>query len=127
MTIHIEKVFNCDAEVLWSIVGTPDRVDWVPGVHACEFDGEVRRLDMPGAGQIMEKILERDEEKKFIAYSCIESPVPLNSHRATIEIQENEAGCLMIWETEVDPVAVETFIEQSMQGCLSQIETLIAV
>ena len=57
MAILIEHEFKSTAMELWDIVGTPDRIDWVPGVTECVFDGEVRRLGMPGAGQIAEKIL----------------------------------------------------------------------
>ena len=38
MTILITEQFECDADQLWAIVGTPDRVDWVPGVKDCVYD-----------------------------------------------------------------------------------------
>ena len=76
----IEKTiqFDCQPAQLWEIVGTPDRVDWVPGVTNCEFDGEVRSLSLPGAGAIKEKILSRDADAMHMQYSCIESPFHCN-------------------------------------------------
>ena len=44
-------------EEVWAVLGKPDRVDWVPGVKSCDFDGEVRSLILPGAGAIKERIL----------------------------------------------------------------------
>lgn len=126
MAIQIEHEFNAPALALWDIVGTPDRIDWVPGVTECAFDGDVRRLGMPGAGQITERILLHDSKKMRLEYSCIESTPPLDHHLATIQlISLDEDRCLMQWETEVTPVEVEPFIEKSMQGCLQLLEELL--
>lgn len=126
MTIQIEQEFNVVAQTLWEIVGTPDRVDWVPGVTECAFDGEERRLGMPGAGQIVEKILLRDDQQMRLEYSCIKSTPPLTHHHATIQLDSIDEGrCLMRWNTEVAPVEVETFIEKSMHGCLKRLEELL--
>ncbi len=126
MAIRIEHQFNANATALWGIVGVPDRIDWVPGVTECTFDGEVRRLVMPGAGQIAERILLHDDKNMRLQYSCIESTPPLTSHLATIQVQQRDHdSCLMIWETEVEPAAVAPYIKQSMQGCLERLEALL--
>ena len=123
--IRIEEKFDASADELWSIVGIPDRVDWVPGVTACEFDGDVRRLAMPGAGDIAERILSLDNDARIIEYSCIESAAPLEHHLAKIQIDASSEGCVMIWTTEVKPEAFEPFIKDSMQGCLARIAELL--
>ena len=126
MAILIEHEFKSTAMELWEIVGTPDRVDWVPGVTECVFDGEVRRLGMPGAGQIAERILLRNDESMRLEYSCIDSKPPLEHHLAIIQlISIDENRCIMRWETEVYPVEVEPFIKESMQGCLRKLEALL--
>lgn len=125
MSIRIEQTFNVPAAELWAIVGVPDRVDWVPGVTACEFDGEVRRLSMPGAGDIAEKILSIDHEAMTIEYSCIESAAPLDHHLARIKVQGSDSQCTMVWTTEIQPEGFEPFIKESMQGCLTRISELL--
>lgn len=126
MAILIEHEFKSTAMELWEIVGTPDRVDWVPGVTECVFDGEVRRLGMPGAGQIAERILLHNDENMRLEYSCIDSNPPLEHHLAIIQlISIDENRCIMRWETEVNPVEVEPFIKESMQGCLRRLEALL--
>tara|TARA_B110000503_G_scaffold26762_1_gene42188 strand:+ start:433 stop:840 length:408 start_codon:yes stop_codon:yes gene_type:complete len=127
MAILIEHEFKATAQALWDIVGTPDRVDWVPGVTECVFDGEVRRLGMPGAGQIAERILLHNNDSMRIEYSCIDSSPPLEHHLATIQINTiDKDSCMMHWETEVTPVEVEPFIKKNMQGCLRKLEALLA-
>ena len=50
MSIKIEEILPYPPNAIWAIVGEPDRVDWVAGVESAEFDGEVRRFKMVGAG-----------------------------------------------------------------------------
>ena len=78
MAVKFDHQFNASAEQLWAIVGTPDRVDWVPGAESCAFDGEVRSLHLPGAGDIKERILAHDPDTKTMEYSCFETPAPLS-------------------------------------------------
>jgi len=126
MAILIEHEFQANAQELWHIVGTPDRIDWVPGVTECVFDGEVRRLGMPGAGQIAEKILLHSNESIRLEYSCIESSPPLEHHLATIQLSSiDKDRCMMNWGTEVTPIEVEPYIIKSMQGCLRKLEELL--
>ena len=125
MAIRIEREFSASPDALWAIVGVPDRTDWVPGVAGCTWDGEIRRLDMPGAGEIAERILAVDDEARVISYSCIESAAPLEHHLARIEVQGSMSQSRMIWTTEVKPEAFESFIEESMLGCLERIEALL--
>lgn len=123
----IEKVvkYKCTPAELWDIVGTPDRVDWVPGMTECEFDGEVRTVDLPGAGTIKERILSRDEATMTMSYSCIESPTPLEKHLARMAIEADGDGCKFTWTTEILPVAFEPFIEKSIDGAIAQIRTMV--
>ena len=125
MSLKFDQQFNASADQLWAIVGTPDRIDWVPGAASCTFDGEVRSLSMPGAGEIKERILSRDPEQRTMEYSCFETPAPLESHHASMQVIANSDGCRFIWETAITPVAFESFIRTSMEGCLEQIGELL--
>ena len=126
MAVKINHQFFASADSLWAILGTPDRVDWVPGVEHCELEGDIRSLRLPGAGDIKEQILLHSDEHRTLEYSCIEAPGPLQSHRAKIEVIPTSAGCQLIWQTEVTPVELEAFIRTSMEGCLVRLEQLLA-
>ncbi|MDE0875986.1 MAG: SRPBCC family protein [Porticoccaceae bacterium] len=125
IAINIEHKFDCTADQLWAVIGTPDRVDWVPGVEGCEYDGEVRSLSLPGAGAIKERIISRDAVARTMVYSCFESPTPLEFHEARVEIIPAQRGCTLYWQTLVEPVEIEVFIKASMEGCLVQISQVI--
>lgn len=126
MAIRIEHQFGFSAESVWAIVGQPDRVDWVPGVKGCEFDGEIRRFSLPRAGKLAERILSLDDLAREIHYGVIESNPPLIDHHASINVVPNGEGSVMIWSTEVKPISVEPFIEKSMNASLARIQTILA-
>ena len=119
MAKEINREFAASPEALWEILGTPDRVDWVPGVESCSFDGEVRSLVLPGAGAIKERILKHDDETRTLEYSCFESPGGLESHHARVQVMASEVGCRLVWQASVIPASIEPFIEEVCAGVLS--------
>ena len=121
--IRFDEWLPVSAEHLWSILGTVDRVDWVPGVTACELDGSVRRLHLPGAGAIAEEIKVRDEAQFRLVYQCIESPQPMDFHEARIQIIPDSGDrCRLIWEADIRPERFEPFLKASMEGALAQLK-----
>ena len=126
MAIKIEEILPYPPATIWAIVGEPDRVDWVTGVESAEFDGEVRRFKMVGAGGLAERINQRDEPRMYLEYSVIESTPPLQSHVASITLEPHEDGTRFIWQTTVEPVAVEPFIARGMKGSLAQLADILA-
>ena len=125
MTIKFEVDFSCIASVLWAIVGAPGRSDWVPGVTACQLIGDVRRMNMSGAGEVAEKIHRIDNEGMCIEYGVIESRPPLKAHRASIRLESIPSGTRLTWHTEVEPVAVEPFIRQAMEASVVQLRKMV--
>ena len=127
MSISITHTFNADVATLWSIVGQPDRVDWVPGAELIRFEDNIRHFKLPGAGQVAEKILELDEENTRIRYSVIESPAPLAAHEACITLMPHANGVEMQWTTQVEPSAVEPFIKESKHVAIKRLEEMLNV
>lgn len=127
MAVVIDHEFSVTPEALWEILGAPDRVDWVPGVQSCSFDGEVRSLNLPGAGAIKERILLHDNECMALEYSCFESPGNLESHRAQMQVTPTNTGCRLVWQASVEPVAIEPFIKGSMEGCIVRLEEMLSL
>lgn len=126
MAIKIEHVLPYTSAAIWNIVGNPGRVDWVPGVESAEFDGEVRRFKMEGAGGLAERINKCDADLMYLEYSVIESTPPLQSHLASITLEPHADGTLFIWQTHVAPVAFEPFIAAGMKGSLAQLASILA-
>ncbi len=122
--IDLTHHFQCTADALWDIVGDPARSDWVPGVESLTMQDDVRRMHMAGAGVVAERITRRDDDARRLEYQVIESNPPLARHRASITVSEHDTGASMRWTTEVEPEAVEKFIQASMTQCITRLEEL---
>jgi len=126
MTIQAEFELSHPPDAVWAVVGDPVRVDWVPGVESCRYDGEVRRFTMAGAGGLAERILLRDAARRRLEYSVVESEPPLEMHRASITVEACPGGSRLIWTTTVKPAAVEPFIRRRMDAAIAQLRSVLA-
>ena len=125
MEVTIEKVFDCEREKIWAVIGNPERVDWVPSASDCVFDGSIRRFRMEGAGQLAEKIVLRDEDEMVLKYSVIDSPA-VNHHLATISlISLDHNTTRFCWGQEFEPAQLEPFIRKGMEDSLVQLDSVL--
>ena len=125
MEITIEKVFDCEREKIWAVIGNPERVDWVPSASDCVFDGSIRRFRMEGAGQLAEKIVLRDQDEMVLKYSVIDSPA-VDHHLATISLNNYEGNkTRFIWAQEFEPAHLEPFIRKGMEDSLVQLYSVL--
>ena len=121
-----ERIFNCSADVLWSILSDVSRCDWVPSVEKITLDRDCRFFKMAGMGRIVERILLLDNETMTLQYSAIETPVPVDHHRATMHVLEvDEERCQLEWKTEIDPDTFADGVHQGMVTSLQGIESLL--
>ena len=125
--LRFNHTFNVSANEVWAVIGQVDRVDWVPGAQQCVLEGDVRTLDLPGAGEIQERILHCDAEAFALTYQCIQSPIPLEHHEARMRLLALPGGgCELTWEADILPVAFEGFLKDSMAGALTQLIEIVA-
>lgn len=90
-------------EDVWALVGQFESLgEWMPGIDACEIDGDVRKLQMMGM-EIHEQLKDRDEAAKRISYSIVKSPMPLEHHLATLTVTPDGDGSRLEWAYEVRP------------------------
>ena len=108
MSIEIKHFLPYPPATIWAVVGSPGRVDWVPGVESCEFD----------------------DAQMFMEYSVVESTPPLQSHLASIKLNPSDSdagqGTEFIWRTDVAPEEVAPFIKKGMRGSLALLEQILA-
>ena len=116
MAILIDHEFAVAPAVLWDILGTPDRVDWVPGVTSCSFDGEVRSLDLPGAVVFNDRILREVYEQRFTEFACSERVGVQDSRMLRMVICVAVLASRLCWNTTVGQFSSERFIKGSIDG-----------
>ena len=88
---------------VWALVGDFAGLgEWMPGIDACEVDGDVRKLQTMGL-EIHEQLKDRDDATRSISYTIVQSSMPLEHHLATITVIEDGDGSLLTWEYEIRP------------------------
>ena len=125
--LRFNHTFNVSADIVWGVIGQVDRVDWVPGVKQCVLEGDVRTLNLPGAGEIQEKIILCDPKAFELTYQCTKSPIPLERHEARMRLSALPNGaCEFTWEADILPIKFEGFLKDSMTGALAQLIEVVA-
>ena len=124
----IEEIrkFNVKAEEIWEIIGDISRCDWVPGVESIELDEDKRIFKMAGMGDLVEKIIERNDKEMRLIYSAIKTMAPINHHLAQIDLKEEGDKTLFNWSTEIDPPNFAEAIRAGMIASLDKLEELLA-
>ncbi|MEM6933624.1 MAG: SRPBCC family protein [Pseudomonadota bacterium] len=91
---------------VWAAIGDFHAlVDWHPAVIGStrEEDGAVRRLDLGGGAEIVERILGTDGMS--YAYEILEGPLPVSNYRSILSAAESGEGTVLIWSSTFEPTA----------------------
>lgn len=91
-------------EAVWRFIGDPTTVpQWYPKYVACEVDGDRRTLRTAEGAELHERLLERDEDRRFYSYSVV-SGAPVASHLASFEVTAEGTGSRVRWATQAEPL-----------------------
>jgi carbon monoxide dehydrogenase subunit G len=107
---------------VWALVGRFEGLDeWMPGIDACEMDGDVRKLQMMGM-EIHEQLKGRDEAARQISYSIVKSPMPLEHHLATLTVTPDGDGSRLEWAYDVRPDEMEPAFGPVYEGSVQAVK-----
>ncbi len=123
--IKVEKEFSCSADTLWELFSDVTRSDWVPFAKNILLKDDIRTFVMDGVGEIKEKIIEVNQEKRTLSYSVIESPAPLNHHLAKITVLESNHLSRLVWTSEVEPDEFAQLIKDGMESSIKEIKKIV--
>ncbi|MEM7191117.1 MAG: SRPBCC family protein [Pseudomonadota bacterium] len=93
------------AEV-WAAIGEFHALaDWHPAIvgSTSEEDGSVRRLDLGGGAEVVERFLGRDGMS--YAYEILDSPLPVSNYRSILTAAAAGTGTVLAWSSTFDPTA----------------------
>ncbi len=101
LTIDIDAT----PDAVWAFIGDPTTVpQWYPKYVSCEVDGDRRVLTSAEGAVLQERLLERDDARRFYSYS-VTSGAPVASHMASFEVTGREGGGATIrWATQAEPI-----------------------
>lgn len=109
----------------WAFIGDPTTVpQWYPKYTTCEVEGDSRVLRSAEGAVLVERLLERDDARRFYSYSVV-SGAPVRTHLASFEVTEAEGGCRIRWATQAEGLDPSVDLRARLEG--SQTEALARV
>jgi carbon monoxide dehydrogenase subunit G len=108
-------------DVVWQKVGDFGGVgEFFPGIESFRLEGDDRIIGMFGM-EIRERLLGRDEAARTITYSVVDG-VPIESHTATISVEEEDGGSRVVWAYDVSPDEMAQIFGDTYKAALAQLE-----
>ena len=121
------KIFSCSAETLWNILSDISRCDWVPSVEKISLEGVSRVFEMEGIGKVKENILSIDNENMKLQYSAVETPNPIDNHKATMHVIKLDTDrCELKWTTEIEPEIFSDAVHHGMIISMKGLEEVVS-
>lgn len=119
---------DASADAAWAVVGDVTSVPrWYPKYVTCEVDGDIRTLRSTDGGELVERLLDRDESERRYAYTVIAGP-PLRSHFASFQVLPHGGGSTIVWHTRAtfldDSVDTEDRLGASQRDGLERLKAL---
>lgn len=91
---------------VWNRIGGFNALpDWHPMVEKSELaeGGAVRKLTIPGAGILVERLEGEDESAHTYTYAITEGPLPVSDYHATLRVREEGGESVVEWESHFEP------------------------
>jgi hypothetical protein len=91
---------------VWKRIGGFNALpDWHPMVEKSELaeGGSVRKLSIPGAGTITERLENHDDNSHTYSYAITDSPLPVSDYHATIRVHQEGDEAVVEWESSFEP------------------------
>ena len=107
---------NASPDEVWAFIGDPTTVPrWYPKYVSCEVDGDSRVLRSAEGAVLHERLLERDDARRFYSYSVI-SGAPVSSHLASFEVTPEGAGSRIRWATQAESIDPAADLQARLSG-----------
>lgn len=115
--VHQTIEIHAPADEVWALVGDPTRIgEWVPALASSSSESDTRSCTTTDGAEIVERILDRSDEKRHHIYEITSSPLPLKHYRSMIAVHGHDGHSHILWEAqfegespEVEPRLVEAF------------------
>jgi mxaD protein len=117
----VDVTIAATPDEVWAKVGDFAGVEVLfPAIESFRLEGDDRIIGMFGM-EIRERLLARDEASRVLTYSVV-GGVPLESHTATISVEPDGEGSLVIWAYDVTPDEMAPIFGDTYKGALAALE-----
>ena len=119
--VSLQSTFKVSPDQIWKLIGKFNALpDWHPAVQSSKLEdnGRLRRLNLMGGGEIVERLETIDEKDRLYRYSIVSSSLPVANYTATLRVCDDGKGnALVDWSSEFEPAgAPELDAMKAVQG-----------
>jgi carbon monoxide dehydrogenase subunit G len=117
----VDVKIEASPDAVWQKVGDFGHLDeFFPGIESFRLEGDDRIIGMFGM-EIRERLLGKDDAARTITYSVVDG-VPIDSHTATISVEEEDGGSRVIWAYDVSPDEMAPIFGDTYKAALASLE-----
>ncbi|MGI9622050.1 MAG: SRPBCC family protein [Acidimicrobiales bacterium] len=105
------------ADNVWALVSDVGSIaDWFPSIDESSGDANSRVCIVDG-NRVVEDIVTNDHQQRRLQYVVSEG-YPVEHHLATVDVIENDDGCLVVYSTDVKPDEMGELVGAALEGGL---------
>ncbi|PCH46828.1 MAG: hypothetical protein COC23_03075 [Hyphomicrobiales bacterium] len=126
-TIQKTVRINADIDSVWAKISDTAGISNLIGFLASSVqNGDTRTCTLDQGGELVEKIISVDPKLKRVMYSITKSPLNMEFHAASMQVNETENGSELVWTVDLLPPESVEHMEPMLAGACADMETTLA-
>jgi hypothetical protein len=97
---HIHETITIDAnpDDVWQLAGDPGRIaEWLPVLEKSSLAGDRRNCTLADGGELVERILERNDVERYYEYEITDSQLPVRGYRSRLTVHGHDGHTHVEW------------------------------
>lgn len=124
--VNVHGTIDAPAEKVWNLVNDFNGLDkFVEAVTESSIEGSgagaVRTLTLQDGGKVKEKLESLDNDRRILTYSIVESPMPIQNYRGTMQVREiSDNQSVFTWSSTFETAeGADEEMEKAMENLYS--------
>lgn len=127
-TIYREIDIDAPLETVWNKVSNTAQIsDFIGFVATSTQQGDTRVCKLEGGGELTEKIISVDDELKRVMYSITSSPLNMEFHSASMQLEEIAGATRLKWAVDLLPAEAVNHMAPMLDGACADMKEALAV
>jgi carbon monoxide dehydrogenase subunit G len=126
-TIHRTIDVEAAPGAVWEKVSNTEGIsDLIGFLASSEQTGNVRRCALDNGGSLTERIVSVDPTMKRVLYSITDSPLNMEFHAASMQVEENGGGSRLVWTIDLLPAEAVDHLAPMIDAACTDMKTSLA-
>lgn len=127
-TISKSITISAPMSKVWEKISDTGRIsDLIGFLASSQQSGDTRVCTLEGGGELTEKIVSVDHDLKRVAYAITSSPLNMDFHVASMQLEEDHGKTRLDWVVDLLPADARDHMEPMLDGaCVDMAKTLAA-